>query len=255
MPPITKRLSVDGPDVEGLYTLMTARGSVAVQRAGAICEYCRLTRAEADALIIALARPDRIEDAFRLMGVVRATTDDQRRSVLTPPQSEADALIAALWPTGEATGDTSALIVKWRKLSVLNHQRGNNQGHARESQAYSYGAEHAFDQCADELEALPALSPWRDIASAPKDGTPIIGSYDDGGGSDIFTWDAQNYHKKPRPYWQRPFYPAYLDRSQQPTLWMPVPLPAPPSPEPARSPRETQQQHLDETFGGKEGER
>jgi hypothetical protein len=64
---------------------------------------------------------------------------------------------------------------------------------------------------------------WQPIATAPKDGTRIIGS--DGDRVDIYQWEAQSYHKRPSPYWERSFHPVYYDRQQQPTHWMPLPEP------------------------------
>jgi hypothetical protein len=52
-----------------------------------------------------------------------------------------------------------ALVEQWREQAKLNHARGNQQDHARESQSYSYGSEHAFDQCADELASLLTRPP------------------------------------------------------------------------------------------------
>lgn len=64
---------------------------------------------------------------------------------------------------------------------------------------------------------------WQQIATAPKDGTRILGS--NGHVVDIFRWESQRYHKRPNPYWERSFYPVYYDRKHQPTHWMPLPEP------------------------------
>ena len=55
------------------------------------------------------------------------------------------------------------VIEKWRRTAMRDHGRGNNLDHARDSQSYHYGSEHAYEACADELESLLSAL----IAEAP----------------------------------------------------------------------------------------
>lgn len=71
---------------------------------------------------------------------------------------------------------------------------------------------------------------WRDISSAPKiDGAP---SYDqprirlwDGECERHGRWCADEYSKKPRPYWSYDGQSTTDSRGNQPTHWMPLPSP------------------------------
>lgn len=75
------------------------------------------------------------------------------------------------------------------------------------------------------LQALEAERGWRTIESAPKDGTKMLLNH--GGLVCRGWWEAQKYHKKPRPYWDsdRGFMGVQWHRDHQPTHWMPLPTP------------------------------
>lgn len=67
---------------------------------------------------------------------------------------------------------------------------------------------------------------WQKIESARKDAGYILGySPQLGGIVDVWRWESQDFHKKPKPYWCRPFFPVEWDRGQQPTHWQPLPAP------------------------------
>lgn len=88
--------------------------------------------------------------------------------------------------------------------------------------------ERADRICAAVNRESGAVSEWRDISTAPKDGTQILGLCS--GKVSVYKWDAQPFHKRPRPYWARTFHPVSYDLSWQPTHWQPFPpLPASPA--------------------------
>lgn len=82
------------------------------------------------------------------------------------------------------------------------------------------------------IKHLLAKTQWREIATAPKDGTKILAAsrdYTNIYAVDMWFWEVQEYNVKPKPYWSR--YRAFSvghDRSQQPLFWLP--LPEPPQP-------------------------
>lgn len=65
---------------------------------------------------------------------------------------------------------------------------------------------------------------WSDISTAPKDGTRIL-AYGNGLRVDVWRWEIQQYHSKPKPYWAREnsIYGVLADRACQPLMWMPIP--------------------------------
>lgn len=67
------------------------------------------------------------------------------------------------------------------------------------------------------------MNDWQPIETAPKDGSRILGAWQDV--MSVYHWDTQSFHTRPNPYWARDFHPVYYDRSQQPTHWMPLPDP------------------------------
>ena len=71
-----------------------------------------------------------------------------------------------------------------------------------------------------ELTALRALTDWRGIESAPKDGCEILVII--AGIVEVARWNNQRYQKNPRPYWERILT---RDRAAQPLLWLPLPTP------------------------------
>jgi hypothetical protein len=52
-----------------------------------------------------------------------------------------------------ASSSLRALVEKWRERAAREHQQGNERDHARDSQSYLYGCEHAREDCARELSA------------------------------------------------------------------------------------------------------
>lgn len=68
------------------------------------------------------------------------------------------------------------------------------------------------------------MSEWLPIESAPRDGTPILGHCK--GRIEIYRWDDQRYKATPQPFWVvTGCHSVTLDRSRQPTDWMPLPAP------------------------------
>lgn len=72
------------------------------------------------------------------------------------------------------------------------------------------------------------MSEWHPIETAPKDGSTVILYRPNAPKWHQVTegsWDAQEYHKKPRPFWCCPWRIAYNggDRDYPPTHWMPLP--------------------------------
>jgi hypothetical protein len=72
-----------------------------------------------------------------------------------------------------------------------------------------------------------AMSEWQDIASAPKDGTPIL-IFVPGSAQEVKeAWWALQYEGGPG-YWSTPTGPAgrgYVILPEAPTHWMPLPEP------------------------------
>lgn len=65
---------------------------------------------------------------------------------------------------------------------------------------------------------------WKPIETATPEDSPILGVRADGiSVPSVWMWDAQPYHKKPKPYWARPFCPRHFDEAQAPTHWMAIP--------------------------------
>ena len=63
---------------------------------------------------------------------------------------------------------------------------------------------------------------WRDIATAPKDGTPVLAWMFNR--PVIAWWNTQKYHSAPCPYWESAGSTGvYRDRCNQPTHWQPLP--------------------------------
>lgn len=86
----------------------------------------------------------------------------------------------------------------------------------------------------DLREAAAALSAfeaepqgWRDIATAPKDGTEVLAT--NGKRIWLTQWYKDEYAKKPQPFWMNFTQGKALSRPHPPTHWQPLPLP----PEPA----------------------
>ena len=69
---------------------------------------------------------------------------------------------------------------------------------------------------------------WRDIATAPRDGTPIMVYCPRAGVVAPAKWDDNRFAKKPRPYWthwgERIWGTLWI-RDDQPTHWRPLPPP------------------------------
>lgn len=120
--------------------------------------------------------------------------------------------------------DLRALVEKWRRAANREHERGNGQDHVRDSQSYSYGQEHAFDACADDLEALltsrsgsPPQEGWRPIETAPK------------GNHAFLAWEPEN--RTIRMVMQHPdggrfeVFPDARPWPFQPTHWREIPNP------------------------------
>lgn len=80
--------------------------------------------------------------------------------------------------------------------------------------------------------AMSGPTGWRDIASAPRDGTRVMLWFpvaNGGRGMSIFGhWHLDKYSAKPRPYWwndQDRIYGMIWMRANLPTAWQPLPLP------------------------------
>ena len=70
------------------------------------------------------------------------------------------------------------------------------------------------------------MSEWRDIGTAPKDGTRVLLRC--GHVTTVGWWELQRYNKQPKPYWTTEY--GWLagvswDRSHQPDYWQPLPEP------------------------------
>lgn len=83
------------------------------------------------------------------------------------------------------------------------------------------------------LHGISEPSGWRDIETAPKDGTAVLvypSTWDDRTCSTA-SWESDRYAKKPRPYWRRDDDLGRVNRSREAltTHWMPMPLPPSPS--------------------------
>lgn len=78
----------------------------------------------------------------------------------------------------------------------------------------------------DVPEPAPA---WRDIATAPKDGTRILLARR-GGKVVAGRWDEDRYRQKPRPFWtddEERIWGRDALRRDTPSGWMPLPTPPP----------------------------
>lgn len=66
---------------------------------------------------------------------------------------------------------------------------------------------------------------WQPIETAPKDGSNVLLLFCDADIS-VGRWDAQEYHKKPRPLWVSQQHRGYAteDRYDQPTHWLDLSL-------------------------------
>jgi hypothetical protein len=73
------------------------------------------------------------------------------------------------------------------------------------------------------------MSGWRDISTAPRDGTEIlVWSAMNAGKCFLAVWDDNRFARKPRPYWsfcKERLYGTWTVRKNQPTHWMPLPEP------------------------------
>ena len=83
------------------------------------------------------------------------------------------------------------------------------------------------------LHGISEPSGWRDIETAPKDGTAVLvypSTWDDRTCSTA-SWESDRYAKKPRPYWRRDDDLGRVTHSREAltTHWMPMPLPPSPS--------------------------
>ena len=91
------------------------------------------------------------------------------------------------------------------------------------------GLSLAISAAADALEAAiaatPPASPWRDMATAPRDGTPIVLQGDDlrvEGKTVVAHWGTyviEYWHVEDGKFEPRPL------RGPEPTRWMPLPSP------------------------------
>lgn len=67
------------------------------------------------------------------------------------------------------------------------------------------------------------MSEWQPIETAPKDGTEILVWM--GARILLARWDAETYHKRPRPHWSSFVMGRTWSRDNQPTHWVPLPDP------------------------------
>lgn len=74
----------------------------------------------------------------------------------------------------------------------------------------------------DEITRLRSLTKWRDISTAPKDGTPILAVDRNGWREMWWVTNGTDY----ADYWQ-----DHYDSEPEPTHWAPLPLPPPPEKE------------------------
>lgn len=74
---------------------------------------------------------------------------------------------------------------------------------------------------------------WQPIETAPKDGRRILCVM--AGIVEIAQWYADEYAKKPRPFWTTwSAFSKSRDRNRQPKVWMPLPsIPQEPTHDPA----------------------
>jgi len=85
-------------------------------------------------------------------------------------------------------------------------------------------AQLTIEKVERELTALRALTEWRDISTAPKDGNEILVVM--AGRATIAWWNDQRYYEKPRPYFESIGHAGTTrDRAHQPLLWQPLPTP------------------------------
>jgi hypothetical protein len=117
----------------------------------------------------------------------------------------------------------------------LNEKSKENMGDARdemkecgayiegESEFHLAGNYYGFMQ---GRRACEANDGWQPIATAPKDGTPMICWCPYWGVVSGLYWDTNEYAKKPRPYWSHHMEMIWgtgSTRANQPTHWMPAP--------------------------------
>lgn len=88
------------------------------------------------------------------------------------------------------------------------------------------------EMCERLLDALDARD-WQPIATAPRDGTVILGwfpyyaSTEEGGQVFVMRWNDEHYVDAPRPYFEASgwVWGKRDQRKKQPTHWQPLPAP------------------------------
>lgn len=81
--------------------------------------------------------------------------------------------------------------------------------------------------CVEQLEALsalPAVSEWRDIKSAPRD-RQILLAWPGSVNATIGRFETDQYAKKPRPFFSGHSRGRLWERENQPVKWQPLPAP------------------------------
>lgn len=101
------------------------------------------------------------------------------------------------------------------------------------SGALNEAVRQALPALLDALDRTPSdmavRADWRDIATAPKDGTRVLlwmtGPYQSE--TMIGSWNDERYATKPRPYWttdDERYLGKRYRRANQPAVWQPLPV-------------------------------